>query len=252
MAGRALRILPVLDVLQGQAVHAVGGIRSQYRPLQTCLHPSASPIEIARAYRDALGLNELYLADLDAITGGPAHRELYRILDRLDIRLWIDAGVKSERDLAVFADLPTATVVVGLETLAGANALGAILDRAGPDRVVLSLDRFEGALLVAPEATWGTADPAQLAQQAINLGLRRMLLLDLARVGTGRGTGSDALLEWLRVEKPDLEISIGGGIRGVEEIETLRAAGADLLLLGSALHDGRITRREIDAIHRNR
>ena len=63
------RVIPVLDVKNGQAVHAVGGIRSHYRPLQSLLHPSCEPLELARAYRDLLGLRELYLADLDAISG---------------------------------------------------------------------------------------------------------------------------------------------------------------------------------------
>ena len=42
------RVIPVLDVKNGQAVHAVGGIRSHYRPLQSLLHPSCDPLELVR------------------------------------------------------------------------------------------------------------------------------------------------------------------------------------------------------------
>ena len=138
------RVIPVLDVKNGQAVHAVGGIRSHYRPLQSLLHPSCKPMELALAYRDLLDLRELYLADLDAISGKRPDLSLYHRLAVMDVHLWIDAGLKDENDLDALVDLDHTTIVVGLETAAGPDAVRAILDRTDPSRVVLSLDLFEG------------------------------------------------------------------------------------------------------------
>ena len=45
-----------------------------------------------------------------------------------------------------------------------------------------------------------------------------MLLLDLARVGTGGGTGTTTLLTRLRQEDPDLEITVGGGVADRQEL----------------------------------
>ena len=45
-----------------------------------------------------------------------------------------------------------------------------------------------------------------------------LLLLDLARVGTGRGTGTMTLLTRLRQEDPDLEITVGGGVARRDEL----------------------------------
>src|SRR5258708_15280562 len=64
-----MRIIPVLDVMNGLAVRAVGGRRSEYRPLVSRLCASAEPLKVAHAFR-RLGHAELYLADLDAIGGG--------------------------------------------------------------------------------------------------------------------------------------------------------------------------------------
>ncbi len=71
------------------------------------------------------------------------------------------------------------------------------------------------------------------------------MLLDLARVGTGRGTGTAALLPRIGKTHPDVELIVGGGIRGIDEVvelKNLRVAG---VLLGSSLHDGTIGRREL-------
>ena len=66
---RPFQVIPVLDLKDGRAVHAKGGRRDHYRPIQSILHPTSDPIALARAFRAGLGLHTLYLADLDAITG---------------------------------------------------------------------------------------------------------------------------------------------------------------------------------------
>ncbi len=202
MLESAFQVIPVLDVKDGLAVHAIAGQRSHYRPVRSLLHPSANPVELARAYRDLLGFHELYLADLDAIAGGEQDHALYSELTGLGLEVWIDAGVRSERDLPVLVENRRITIVVGLETIRGASDLEAILRLAGADRVVFSLDLFAGEPRVPPGAAWASTDPDNLACQLVDLGVRRLLLLDLSRVGTGSGTGTEALLTRLSARHP--------------------------------------------------
>jgi phosphoribosylformimino-5-aminoimidazole carboxamide ribotide isomerase len=240
------RVIPVLDVKNGQAVHAVGGIRSHYRPLQSRLHPSFDPLDLLRAYRDLLDLRQLYLADLDAITGKQPDVELYRKLAGQDVGLWIDAGVRDQDDLAALVDLDRTTIVVGLETAAGPHAVANVLLRTDPGRVVISLDLFDGVPRLPRGATWAATDLEELARAVLDLGVQRLLVLDLARVGTGQGTGTGQLLSRLRAAYPALELSVGGGISGIEELIAVQKAGAAAALVGSALHDGRIGRVQLD------
>jgi phosphoribosylformimino-5-aminoimidazole carboxamide ribotide isomerase len=44
---------------------------------------------------------------------------------------------------------------------------------------------------------------------------------------------------------------VGGGISGLEEIHGLRDQGAAAVLVGSALHNGRVSRRELDQLSGN-
>jgi phosphoribosylformimino-5-aminoimidazole carboxamide ribotide isomerase len=57
-----MRVIPVIDLKSGAAVHAVRGERERYRPLRSGLVAGSDPVEVARAVREALGLGELYVA----------------------------------------------------------------------------------------------------------------------------------------------------------------------------------------------
>lgn len=242
------RVIPVLDVRSGQAVHAIGGVRSHYQPLRSILHPSADTVALARAFRDQLGFRELYLADLDAIAGSPPNRQLYQQLEALQLSLWIDAGLRNADDLEAFQGLRQATIVIGLETASGPDSVRAILERTDPERLVLSLDLFDGKPRVHEEARWSSTKPFELAREILGLDVRHLLLLDLSRVGTGQGTGTEELLSRLRKLNPHVRISVGGGIASMEEVLAFRQSGCAALLVGSALHDGRIGRKELSRL----
>ncbi len=136
-------------------------------------------------------------------------------------------------------------LIAGLETLSGPDELHEIVSCAGPDRVVLSLDLFDGTPRLASRAHWKGATALDLADQAIANGARRLVLLDLARVGSGRGTGTMQLLSQIVAAYPGVDVIVGGGIRGIDEVAVLKNMGASGVLLGSALHDGTIGRREL-------
>jgi uncharacterized protein related to proFAR isomerase len=68
-----MRLIGVLDLLAGRAVHARAGRRTRYAPVQAVAGSSieaGDALALARAYMERLGLTELYAADLDAILGG--------------------------------------------------------------------------------------------------------------------------------------------------------------------------------------
>ena len=64
----------------------------------------------------------------------------------------------------------------------------------------------------------------------------------LARVGTGIGPGTVGLCRELRAAYPDIELIAGGGVRNWDDVDRLGEAGADGVLVASALHEGTITR----------
>lgn len=241
-----MKLLPVLDVCLGEAVHAAGGDRSRYRPVESVLTPTSDPLSLARAFRDKLGLTELYLADLDAIAGQEPQWELFRALAREGFSLWVDAGVR-DRHLALgLSECGVRTVVAGLETLRGPDVLPELVEGLGPDGFVLSLDLRLGRPIGDPQV-WGPRDAAAIAASAYRSGARRFLVLDLARVGAESGPPVEETRA-VADRCPGAQVFAGGGVRTCTDLEVLRAAGAAGALVATAFHKGAIDRAALAAL----
>jgi phosphoribosylformimino-5-aminoimidazole carboxamide ribotide isomerase len=250
-----LRVIPVLDLREGRVVLGRGGRRETYAPVRSLLvagDAAGDPLALARAYRDTLGCDEWYVADLDAIAGGVVQRALLRGLAGLDgeSRLLVDAAVSSpERARELIAD-GAERVVVGLETLPSFRALAAIVQAIGSKRVAFSLDLRDGMPLTLPGGdALLSGTPLDLARAAVTSGVGAIILLDLARVGSGRGV-DPVVVKALRRAHPGVELMAGGGIGTTRELERLADAGLDGALVATALHDGRITREDVAAARR--
>jgi phosphoribosylformimino-5-aminoimidazole carboxamide ribotide isomerase len=239
-----LRVIPVLDLKAGQVVRAVAGRRQEYRPIVSQLAPSSCPFEVARAFHDHFGFMELYVADLDAIAGQEPAWATYARLQLLGFRLLLDAGIRGAADASALRAAGISDIVLALETLRGMDALERILGHIGSARTVFSLD-LERGIPRGDSSGWAEFTPLGITRQVVGLGVERLIVLDLARVGVGAGAGTEDLCRQLRAAYPSLELITGGGMRRVEDVYRLAASGVDAVLVATALHDGRIKSQDL-------
>jgi len=220
----------------------VGGERERYAPVQGVLGSGDDPVSLARALRDTFGFHNCYIADLDAIAGAPGNTEVVRALVELGLNLWVDAGVSHPYQARELAHLGVAKVVIGSETLPSAEHLVRLADQFPPDNLVLSVDRRGGVLHAPPDIE----SPRKLVTLAAQVGIRQIILLDLARVGTATGPPLDMLTS-LRPHFPDLAFYVGGGVRHRADLDALARAGAAGALIATALHRSTLTRTDVEA-----
>jgi phosphoribosylformimino-5-aminoimidazole carboxamide ribotide isomerase len=241
-----MRIVPVLDLLGSQVVRGVAGRRDQYRPLQTRLVEGSDPVSVATAIRSTFGYSQFYVADLDAILNGEPNKSILQALCADRFSLVVDAGIRRGQDAAPIFDCGVDQVVAGLETLEGPRELTELVRQYGSGRIMFSLDLRDGKILSNGSA-W-PSEPFEVARCAIEAGCTELVVLDIARVGTGGGVPTLGLCKQMRRTFPAVTILTGGGVRGIEDLRTLDRAGIDGVLIASALHDGTITPSDLTAI----
>ncbi len=232
-----MRLIGVIDLLGGRAVHAHGGVRAAYAPVRTI---AGTPIDdgdavaLAHAYVDRFGLEELYVADLDAITGGMPQETIVRRLASIGVPLWLDAGIASVDRARLALDLGASSIIVGLETLSSFETLAEICAVQGSNRVAFSLDLRDGEPV---GSAGGGLAPHEIAARAAAAGADAVIVLDLARVGTGRGPDV-SMMVGVRQAIPGVALLAGGGVRGLNDLTRLARAGCDGALAATALHNG--------------
>lgn len=226
-----MKLIPVIDLLQGQVVHARGGRRADYAPIRSKLCRSSAPWAVVDALLELHPFDTLYVADLDAIIGHSGQHEILQDLRRRhpNLNLWVDAGLGSPAEAAQFLRRAVGRPVVGSESL----PTGAPPDfNTWAGDPILSLDFRDGRLLgprdlLKHPERW----PAEI------------IVMSLDRVGCGTGPDLDRLAN-LRPQAPGRRWYLAGGVRGPQDLAALAAAGADGVLLATALHQG-----IIDAAH---
>ncbi len=249
-----MTLIPVIDLLGGQVVRGVKGQRQTYRPIVSKLCRSSDPVTVARTLVEHCAADRLYVADLDALAGGPAQRAALRaVLQALPaLEMWLDAGFAdaaaahalldslqpfASRVVPVFASESLASRAVLERCFTPPAALEGVAEWfADPladsleARAVLSLDRRDGQRLDAA-GCW----------EAVSLWPRRVIVMTLERVGSGEGPDLTTLRE-MRARAPGTSLIGAGGVRSVADLAAAHAVGADAWLVASALHDLQLPR----------
>lgn len=238
-------IIPVLDVMNGIVVHAVGGRRDDYRPLTSKLVRATDLRSVAAALLEVIGARELYVADLDTIQGkAQTSNGLQKLLETTNVPIWLDGGFGYGQEMPSYFEYPLVRPVIGFETCRKSEYLRELFSSSYTKRdICFSIDLRNGELIGDWQA-WGlqsARDCLGLARRVVEMGCHNLIVLDLARVGTASGCGTDELLHAIRGEFPEIQLIAGGGVKSWEDIDRLGECGVDAVLLASALHKGQIT-----------
>jgi phosphoribosylformimino-5-aminoimidazole carboxamide ribotide isomerase len=225
---RTVRVIPVVDVLRGQVVRAVGGRREEYRPIQSALAKTAELPDVAAALLKATNAAELYIADLDAILGGPPSAVVEQFLSASACRVLLDQGIREFAELSALECFPQVRMVLASETL-----------RTLPPQFrpcdVFSLDLLSG---VPRGAIAAGLSAVELARRVVDRGCGSLIVLDVTAVGERGGPRTLELVREVRAACPAVEIISGGGIRNRDDVGKFAEAGCDAVLVSTALHDG--------------
>lgn len=227
-----MKLIPVIDLQGGVVVAARLGQRHAYAPLVSPLCPGSSALaEVTAALLALYPFDTLYIADLDAIGGGPAELDRIAALGRAHpgLRLWVDNGLRDLDRLATVA-----RPVIGSESLTSREHLVELRTRH-PD-AVLSLD-YRGDRFVGPAGL----------DRRPGLWPAEVILMTLARVGSGAGPDL-ARLAAARRRAPGHRIHAAGGVRDLADLTRLSALGVAGALVATALHQGRLSAAEIRAV----
>lgn len=224
-----MQIIPVIDVMGGIVVHATGGIRANYQPLQSILSTSCDPVELISALLILHDFKTIYIADLDAINDHHYDLAFYADLHKNfpTIEFWLDMGVRTSNDWQKIASMKGVRCVLGSESL---DDIDLLKDARIKEQAILSLDyqnnRFLGKVeLIEQPESWP----------------KKVIVMNLDHVGARAGPDF-SLLSKVQNLAMDSDIIAAGGVRHEADLVQLAKQGFTATLVASVLHKGNISR----------
>ena len=237
------RIIPVIDILNSQAVHAIKGEREKYKPLKSVLINDSAPTRIALKLKNEYLFNEFYIADLDAILQRkPNIRIISEILDIPGVEIIIDPGIKTKKNVEKYFRLNLKSLVFGLETLKDLKVITEALKLFDTNKIVVSIDMYNEVIQTNIKEI-NNLDILEIIRKIEDLGVVNIILLDLFKIGQKMGGIPTLYLKVREIFKG--EILVGGGIKDIQDIKEYKSNNFSGVLIGTALHDGSIKIEEI-------
>ncbi len=223
-----MRCIFVLDIFNGAVVHAMRGERSRYEAIEgySKIVSTSDPMKMLREIRP----KEVYIADLNRLTGSGENLEVIDGISRL-ARTMADIGISNADDMA---HLPSAvTPILGTETV----PLKLMEELSRQRNAIVSLDMKHKKVLARDPDLIAKA-PLQVLRLLNDLPLETVILLELDRVGTFSGLDREFLKKATSISEHPL--ILGGGVKGVDDLQTLENLGFAGALVATAVHNGTI------------
>lgn len=233
-------IIPAIDIRNGKCVRLRQGNFAD----ETVY--GEDPVVMAKKW-ESEGAKMLHLVDLDgAKNGQPANLEVIRrIVANVNIPIQVGGGIQSEETAAEVLAVGAERVIVGTLALENKQALWNLVSKYS-ERIIVSLDLKNGTLAKRGWLETTNADLIQTAQDLETLGVKRFIYTNVLKDGTLSQpdyAGVQLLLKFVKCP-----IIVAGGISSVADIKKLRGMGAEGVIVGKALYEGKIDVKEANNV----
>lgn len=231
-----MELYPAIDLRGGRCVRLLQGRFDQ----ETVY--SDDPVQTALRWQEE-GARWLHVVDLDgARLGEPQQLHILRDICRaVRIPVQFGGGLRHEQAVAQAFEAGAARVILGSVAVTHPDFAERMF-RQWDERIVLGVDVRAGNVAIAGWQEQTEIDATELILQMARRGARRVIVTDISRDGTLRGSNLELMARL--VEHTGIPIIASGGIATLDDLWALQEAGVEGAILGKALYTGSIRLRE--------
>ncbi|WP_068547139.1 1-(5-phosphoribosyl)-5-[(5-phosphoribosylamino)methylideneamino]imidazole-4-carboxamide isomerase [Thalassotalea crassostreae] len=236
-------IIPAIDLINGKIVRLYQGDYGQKTEYPL------SPEEVAASYFEQ-GAKVLHLVDLDGAKDADARqtKRLKEIISQASMPVQVGGGVRCQKDVDTLLEIGASKVVIGSLAIKQAELVKGWMQEYGKDKIVLALDvqiNDKGEKLM-PTHGWIEQSDVSLEQLIEFYGaqnIAQVLCTDISKDGTLTGSNV-SLYKEMKQKFPTIFWQASGGIGSLDDIANVARSGADGIILGRALLEGKFNVKE--------
>jgi len=234
-----MQIIPAIDIIDGKCVRLTQGDYSQKKIY------NEHPLEVAKQFEDA-GLQRLHLVDLDGAKQKAVKnwKVLEAIASKTKLIIDFGGGITSENDVKIVFESGAKLATVGSIAVKNEFEFVKWLLIFGADRFLLGADVKDK--MIAIHGWLETTDKSifDFIKNYIDKGVQQIFCTDVSKDGKLEGPSTDLYKEIIK-EFPGLHFIASGGVASMKDLESLKEAGCDGVIIGKAIYENRITLDEL-------
>ena len=227
-----MNIFPAIDIIDGKCVRLTKGIADDKTIYQY------SPLDMAKTYQDA-GFNTIHVVDLDATLGkGNNNQVLSQIRRKIDINIEVAGGIRSKDAIIDKINEGFNTIVIG--TFAIKNIDDVLnFDDTLIEKLSIALDIKDNQ--IASHGWQETTDQSleYIVDKYNNRPIHSYFVTDVANDGMLSGLNMETFNSIKKLT--DKHITIGGGVKDLNDIELSRLNGFNNVVVGKAIYENKIS-----------
>ena len=227
-----MNIFPAIDIIDGKCVRLTKGIADDKTIYQY------SPLDMAKTYQDA-GFNTIHVVDLDATLGkGNNNQVLSQIRRKIDINIEVAGGIRSKEAIIEKISEGFNTIVIGTFAIKNIDDVLNFEDSL-IEKLSIALDIKNNQ--IASHGWQKTTDQSleNILDKYNDRPIHSYFVTDVANDGmlSGLNMGTFNSIKKLT----DKHITIGGGVKDLNDIELSKSNGFDNVVVGKAIYENKIS-----------
>jgi phosphoribosylformimino-5-aminoimidazole carboxamide ribotide isomerase len=231
-------VFPSIDLRGGRVVrlaHGDPGRETDY---------GDEPAAVARLWRGQ-GAEWVHVVNLDGAFGAASAQNAaaLRAILSVGLKVQFGGGLRDEDSVRQAFEVGVTRVVIGTAAIEKPELIDWALGVYGAERVAVGIDARDGFVRVRGWADETKVTPAGLGMKVSQQGVNWCVFTDIGRDGIYGGNNVAATAALAR--ETGLSVIASGGFASRAEIRELRAAGLPGVIVGRALHDGRVSLPEL-------
>jgi len=226
-------VFPAVDIARGKCVRLLQG-----RPEDETVY-FEKPADAAVHWQQQ-GARTLHVVDLDGALarGGGNAGPVQEILERARMPVQVAGGLRSTAAVRKVLEAGAARAVVGTQAVRDPDWAVRLCAEL-PGRVVIAVDAREGRVAIEGWQELAKVGPVELARRLSEGGPAAFLYTDVSRDGMLTRPHFEGVERLLAAT--DVPVIASGGVARLEDVTRLGECGADAVIIGKALYEGKFT-----------
>ncbi len=233
-----MRIIAAIDIMDGTCVRLTQGDYSRRTVY------GREPLDVARELEDH-GIKYLHLVDLDGAREGKIRnqRVLESITGMTKLQVDFSGGIRSDDDIRTAFSCGASQVTCGSIAVNEPALFLKWLADYGPERIILGADFRQRKVATGGWLSASETDIIDFLRNYRSQGVVFAMCTDIEKDGMLGGPSVDLYKEIARID--GLSLIASGGISSAEDVNLVREAGCEAVIIGKAIYEGRITLKEL-------